>query len=212
VTNSPEDVLERRVEAAPGGGRRTPLDRADTMVLLVGAGSPEATANAEVARTARLLWERGYAGVETAFLSTAAPDVPAGLERCLRLGARRIVVLPCFPANAALEERVRQQADGWAQARPGVDLRHAAAGAGTPDRAGDPTHHNPLHPAPNTSAEYAGRAARTRPPPPPPLDPGPPPGVTRSRQSRALSVAGLRRVIRMTRNPAAKSSTEPPAR
>ncbi|MFF3945595.1 CbiX/SirB N-terminal domain-containing protein, partial [Streptomyces sp. NPDC001902] len=122
----PEDVLERRVDAALGGGRRTPLDLAATMVLLVGAGSPEAAGNAEVARTARLLWEgRGYAGVETAFLTTAAPDVPAGLERCARLGARRIVVLTCFPADAALEERVRQQAEGWAEARPEADVRHA---------------------------------------------------------------------------------------
>jgi histidinol-phosphate aminotransferase len=137
VITPPDDLLERRVDAALGGGPRTPLDLAGTMVLLVGAGSPEAAANAEVARTARLLWEgRGYAGVETAFLTTAAPDVPAGLERCVRLGARRIVVLPCFPADAALEERVRQQAEGWAEARPGVDLRHAAA-VGAADDAGD---------------------------------------------------------------------------
>lgn len=40
MINRPEDVLERRVDAALGGGRRTPLDRAATMVLLVGAGSP----------------------------------------------------------------------------------------------------------------------------------------------------------------------------
>ncbi len=129
INPSPEDVLERRVDAALGGGRRTPPDRAATMVLLVGAGSPEAADNAEVARTARLLWEgRGYAGVETAFLTTAAPDVPAGLERCARLGARRIVVLTCFPADAALEERVGRQAQGWAEARPGVDVRRAPPG------------------------------------------------------------------------------------
>lgn len=136
INPSPEDVLERRVDAALGGGRRTPLDRAATMVLLVGAGSPEPADNAEVARTARLLWEgRGYAGVETAFLTTAAPDVPAGLERCARLGARRIVLLTCFPADAALEERVAQQAEGWAEARPEVEVRHAQptdGGAGWP--------------------------------------------------------------------------------
>ncbi|SNR89548.1 histidinol-phosphate aminotransferase [Actinacidiphila glaucinigra] len=136
MINRPEDVLERRVDAALGGGRRTPLDRAATMVLLVGAGSPEAADNAEVSRTARLLWEgRGYAGVETAFLTTAAPDVPAGLERCARLGARRIVVLTGFPADAALEERVAQQAEGWAEARPEVEVRHAPAhdGGGRPE-------------------------------------------------------------------------------
>ena len=60
-------------------------------VLLVGYGSTDPAANAEVHRAARLLWEgRGYAGVETAFVSMAAPDVPSGLDRCVRLGGRPV--------------------------------------------------------------------------------------------------------------------------
>ncbi|TQK43714.1 sirohydrochlorin cobaltochelatase [Streptomyces sp. SLBN-118] len=116
-------VMERRLDEALGSGPRTPGDRADVTVLLVGRGSTDPDANAEVHKAARLLWEgRGYAGVETAFVSLAAPDVPGGLDRCVKLGARRIVVLPYFLFTGILPDRVRQQAQGWAEAHPEVDV------------------------------------------------------------------------------------------
>ncbi|WP_128377901.1 sirohydrochlorin chelatase [Streptomyces cavernae] len=120
-------VLERRLEEALGAtATRTPGDRAEVTVLLVGRGSTDPDANAEVYKAARLLWEgRGYAGVETAFVSLAAPDVPAGLERCARLGARRIVVLPYFLFTGVLPDRVRMQTEGWAAAHPELDVRSA---------------------------------------------------------------------------------------
>ncbi|GGZ94109.1 sirohydrochlorin chelatase [Streptomyces bluensis] len=118
------NVLERRLDEALGGtGGRTPGDRADVTVLLVGRGSTDPDANAEVHKAARLLWEgRGYAGVETAFVSLAAPDVPAGLDRCARLGARRIVVLPYFLFTGVLPDRVRLQTEGWAAAHPEIEV------------------------------------------------------------------------------------------
>lgn len=119
-------VLERRLEEALGTKGRTPGDRAEVTVLLVGRGSTDPGANAEVHRAARLLWEgRGYAGVETAFVSLAAPDVPSGLDRCVKLGARRIVVLPYFLFPGVLPERVRDQAEGWAEAHPEIEVRSA---------------------------------------------------------------------------------------
>ncbi|UQA96159.1 sirohydrochlorin chelatase [Streptomyces halobius] len=128
------DTLERRVEAALGSGARRPEDRARTTVLLVGRGASEPQANAEVARAARLLWEgRGFAGVETAFVSQAWPDVPAGLDRCAALataapgapgavGPRRIVVLPYFLFSGDLLERLCMQTEGWAAAHPGIEV------------------------------------------------------------------------------------------
>ncbi|MGW0839787.1 sirohydrochlorin chelatase [Streptomyces sp. NPDC002787] len=119
-------VLERRLDEALGGGGRVPGDRADVTVLLVGRGSTDPEANAEVHKAARLLWEgRGYAGVETAFVSLAAPDVPSGLDRCVRLGARRIVVLPYFLFTGVLPDRMRLQTEGWAAARPEIEVRSA---------------------------------------------------------------------------------------
>lgn len=121
-------ALERRLDEALGTGARTPEDRAGTTVLLVGQGSTDPEANAEVHRAARLLWEgRGYAGVEPAFVSSAAPDVPWGLDRCHRLGARRIVVLPYVLFAGVLTERMRRQAEGWASAHPDTEVLCADA-------------------------------------------------------------------------------------
>ena len=116
-------VLERRLDEALGSTPRRPGDRAETTVLLVGRGSTDPDANAEVHKAARLLWEgRGYAGVETAFVSLAAPDVASGLDRCRKLGARRIVVLPYFLFTGVLPQRVRHQARGWAAAHPDTEV------------------------------------------------------------------------------------------
>jgi sirohydrochlorin cobaltochelatase len=114
-------VLERRLDEALGS-----VPRPEVMVLLVGRGSTDPDANAEVFKAARLLWEgRGYAGVETAFVSLAAPDVPSGLDRCRALGARRIVVLPYFLFTGILPDRVRRQTEEWAAAHPETEVRSA---------------------------------------------------------------------------------------
>jgi sirohydrochlorin cobaltochelatase len=116
-------VLERRLGQALEG---TGWDPAEVTVLLVGRGSTDPDANAEVHRAARLLWEgRGYAGVEPAFVSLAAPDVPSGLDRCARLGARRVVVLPYFLFTGILPDRVREQTGAWAAAHPETEVRSA---------------------------------------------------------------------------------------
>ncbi|WP_455360990.1 sirohydrochlorin chelatase [Streptomyces sp. SYSU K21746] len=114
-------VLERRIDEVIGE-----TDRSDVTVLLVGRGSTDPDANAEVHKAARLLWEgRGYAGVETAFVSLAAPDVPSGLDRCVKLGAGRVVVLPYFLFTGILPDRVRSQTADWAAAHPGTEVLSA---------------------------------------------------------------------------------------
>jgi sirohydrochlorin cobaltochelatase len=100
-------VLRDRLRAAGA--------HSDTTVLLVGRGSTDPDANAEVAKVARLLAETApVAGVEYAFVSLAPPDVAAGLDRCRRLGARRVVVLPYFLFTGVLPVRVAEQARAWA--------------------------------------------------------------------------------------------------
>jgi sirohydrochlorin cobaltochelatase len=101
-------ALLRERLAAVGAG-------AGTTVLLVGRGSTDPDANAEVAKTARLLAETtDVSTVEYAFVSLAPPDVPAGLDRCARLGARHVVVLPYFLFPGVLPRRVEAQARAWA--------------------------------------------------------------------------------------------------
>ncbi|MEV0096334.1 sirohydrochlorin chelatase [Streptomyces sp. NPDC050738] len=114
-------VLERRIDEVTEG-----LERAEVTVLLVGRGSTDPDANAEVFKAARLLWEgRGYAGVETAFVSLAAPDVPSGLDRCVALGARKVVVLPYFLFTGILPDRVRHQTEEWDRTHPATEVRSA---------------------------------------------------------------------------------------
>ncbi|GAA1619005.1 sirohydrochlorin chelatase [Catellatospora bangladeshensis] len=111
-------LRERLAEAGADGA---------TTVLLVGRGSTDPDANAEVARAARLLAETtAVAGVEYAFVSLAAPGVPAGLDRCAALGARRIVVLPYFLFTGVLPRRVAEQAAAWAGTHPDAAVRCAA--------------------------------------------------------------------------------------
>lgn len=114
-------LVEDRVSAVLGDA-----PRAGTTVVLVGRGSTDPDANAEVAKVARLLWEgRGYDGVETSFVSLAPPGVPAALDRARALGARRVVVAPYFLFAGVLPDRVADQAGAWAAAHPDVDVRVA---------------------------------------------------------------------------------------
>jgi sirohydrochlorin cobaltochelatase len=93
-------------------------------VLVVGRGTSDPDANAEVAKTARLLWEgRSYPLAETAFVSLTQPSVPEGLERCRLLGARHIVVARYFLFPGVLPDRVASQASDFAAAHPGLDVR-----------------------------------------------------------------------------------------
>lgn len=126
------EALEERIDAALAGahpagtGLADTVDRAGTWVALIGRGSTDPDANAEVAKVARLLWEgRGYAGVEPGFVSLASPSVPAVLERLRRLGARRIVVAPYFLFAGVLPDRIVAQSAEFAAAHPDLDVRVA---------------------------------------------------------------------------------------
>lgn len=110
-------LLEERLDAV-----LDPAERPGTAVLLVGRGSTDPDANAEIHKVARLLWEgRGLAMVEPAFVSLAWPSVPEGLERCRRLGAERVVVVPYFLFPGVLPDRVAAEA----QAYEGIEVRCA---------------------------------------------------------------------------------------
>lgn len=112
------DILEARIDAALAGA-----ERGSVHVLLVGRGSTDPDANAEIAKIARLLWEgRGYAGVEPSFVSLAAPGVPAGMDKLARLGAHRIVVAPYFLFPGVLPDRIVDQATAFAADHPGIEV------------------------------------------------------------------------------------------
>ena len=116
-----QSVLADRIDAALMTA--VGATRSDTHVLLVGRGSTDPDANAEVAKIARLLWEgRDYADVQAAYISLAEPGVPAGLDRLRRLGAERIVVAPYFLFPGVLPDRIVEQTRTWSAAHPDVPV------------------------------------------------------------------------------------------
>jgi sirohydrochlorin cobaltochelatase len=102
--------------------------RATTAVVLVGRGAYDPDANADIAKVARLLWEgRRWPIVEPAYISLTTPSVQDAMERCRRLGATRIAVVPYFLFAGVLPDRVGTQALEYAAAHPELDVVVAAA-------------------------------------------------------------------------------------
>lgn len=81
----------------------------DTAVLVLGRGSSDADSNGELFKITRFLWEQvPVKYVEASFIGVTEPSYSEGLERCLRLGAKRIVVLPYFLFTGVLIKRIEE--------------------------------------------------------------------------------------------------------
>jgi sirohydrochlorin cobaltochelatase len=101
-------------------------EKGETAVLVVGRGSSDPDANSDLSKIARLFYEcRPYPIVESAYVSMTQPDVAEGLDRCIKLGAKRVVVFSYFLFTGVLEQRIRGQGEAFALANPGVELRYA---------------------------------------------------------------------------------------
>ncbi|HEX6418462.1 MAG TPA: sirohydrochlorin chelatase, partial [Acidimicrobiales bacterium] len=116
-------------EAAPGDGRAPTngagpaAGDADLAVVLVGRGSTDPDACADLVKFARLLGDgRGLGLVEAAFVGMSRPTVEEALDRCRRLSARRVAVVPLFLFSGVLVDRIADRAATWAAANPGVDV------------------------------------------------------------------------------------------
>ncbi len=91
----------------------------DDPVLLVAGGALDPDANAQVAATARLLWEgRAWPSVDVAFASATRPTVPEALDRLRRLGHARVSLAPYFLGPGRLPAQVAAQA----RAAEGVEV------------------------------------------------------------------------------------------
>jgi sirohydrochlorin cobaltochelatase len=63
--------------------------------------------------------------VETAFISLTPPGVPGGIERCRRLGAKRVILVPYLLFAGGLLDRVWAQAMAYAAGHSDLDVRCA---------------------------------------------------------------------------------------
>lgn len=95
----------------------------ETALLLAARGSSDPDSNAEVYKLARMLYEgRDYLTVEVAFQKVAAPNITQGITRCVRLGARRIIVLPYLLFTGFVRHDIEQQAQAAQRAYPATEI------------------------------------------------------------------------------------------
>ena len=91
----------------------------DTLLLLVGRGSREPTANAELYRFARLRFEKTQVGwVEICFTALTEPSLERGLETAAALPFRRIVVQPHLLFDGELLRRIQGHVEAAGRADP----------------------------------------------------------------------------------------------
>ncbi len=103
------EIVEERISELSEG--LDGFDPRETAVLLVARGATDAEANADMFKVARLLWERNaFPWVEPCFVSLAHPFVPEGIQRCVALGAKTVLVLPYFINTGKLVHRIGLQA------------------------------------------------------------------------------------------------------
>ncbi|HUA50973.1 MAG TPA: sirohydrochlorin chelatase [Candidatus Sulfotelmatobacter sp.] len=113
-----------RIEAALGAHDETEaIERADTLLLVVGRGTSDPDANSNIAKVARMLWEGlGFGWAESGFSGVAFPRVTQALERSVKLGFRRIVVFPYFLFTGVLVKRIYGETDAVAARHPAIDF------------------------------------------------------------------------------------------
>ncbi|NGM83139.1 sirohydrochlorin chelatase [Paenibacillus sp. 7124] len=102
------------------------LREPETAVLLIGRGSSDGDANGDFFKMTRLLWEQlPVKWVENCFIGVTEPTFEDGLERVLRLGAKKIFVLPYFLFTGILIKRIEEMTAKFAAQHPGIDVELA---------------------------------------------------------------------------------------
>jgi sirohydrochlorin cobaltochelatase len=106
-----------RYEESLAGRAAVPPE--ESLLLMVGRGSRDPQANAEMARFARLRWERTPVGWhETCYAAMTRPALGEALARVARLGFRRVVVQPHLLFHGELADRVRDEAEQFGRDHP----------------------------------------------------------------------------------------------
>jgi len=117
-----------RIQSAMDEADRTmgPVAREDTCLAVIGRGASDPDANANVAKTARMLQEgAGFGWLEVGYSGVTFPLVEPCLRHAARLGYRRILVFPYFLFTGVLIDRIHGFAREVARDFPDVQFRTA---------------------------------------------------------------------------------------
>lgn len=115
---------QRIVEAE--GNASTQTNRKDSCLVVVGRGTSDPDANSEINKLARMLEEgMGFASSFVCYAGTASPLVSQGLRAAVRLGHKRIIILPYLLFDGVLVKRIYAAADTLASRLPDVEILKA---------------------------------------------------------------------------------------
>jgi sirohydrochlorin cobaltochelatase len=119
------DILERKLMDC--GLPQQQEELSDTAVLMVGRGSSDPDANSDLFKISRLLWEKHkIPWVETAFIGVTSPLMADGLERCIKLGAKHIVLMPYFLFTGVLIKRMEAMLETFRELHPDCQFTMAS--------------------------------------------------------------------------------------
>ena len=101
-------------------------DLYDTMLVVVGRGTSDTYANADVARLTRIVTENlGFGWSETVYSGVTFPSVGQGLKIVSKLGYKKIVVAPYFLFTGKLIDRIYNYVDRVASRTPDIIFKKA---------------------------------------------------------------------------------------
>lgn len=84
-----------------------PSNLHDTMLVVVGRGTSDTLANAEVSKLTRIVNENiGFGWADTVYSGVTYPSVGVGLQHLVKLGFKQIVVAPYFLFTGRLIKRI----------------------------------------------------------------------------------------------------------
>ena len=105
-------AFERRILESLGISHVHDGDLYDTMLVVVGRGTSDTYANAEVAKLTRIVTEDlGFGWSETVYSGVTFPSVGQGLDKMSNLGYNKIVVAPYFLFTGRLIDRIYNYVD-----------------------------------------------------------------------------------------------------
>lgn len=118
------EICKNRLEEV---GEKINENDPDTAVILLGRGGSDPDANSDLYKITRLLWEKlNYKFVEPAFMGVTDPLIKEGVERCIKLGAKKIVILPYFLFTGILIKRLENMIEEFEQVHPGTQFKLAS--------------------------------------------------------------------------------------
>ncbi|WP_243291092.1 sirohydrochlorin chelatase [Bacillus sp. FJAT-47783] len=97
-------------------GEDVQKEHLDTAIILLGRGGSDPDANSDLYKLSRMLWEKlNYPIVETAFMGVTSPLIQEGVERAIKLGAKKIIIVPYFLFTGILIKRLHDYAENFKQ-------------------------------------------------------------------------------------------------